>query len=330
MRKYLLILILLCLSSSIFAYEDPKKYKDIDPSFIKITIKDPSQKVGYTVGDTISREIIFTVKKPYQLVEESLPIEGYEKRYRGQKLGVVLKNIKFIKETEAEETQYKINLIYQIFTNNVVAKPAFVTADYYRLINPADSENILKYKIPEFSFAISPIAIFGDIKIEDDMSPFRGPFYINIQTENELLKKTFFGIILIIIILAYIWARFTWIPGQNKIFSTIYKNNKNTSASPENVKKFITDLHSGFNRTINQSLFESNLGILLEKNKSFNNIKGEINFFFNLSRSIFFENSKSVDYEKAHSWLRVFSLHCRMSERRLIVDPKDIVGKNQK
>jgi mxaA protein len=77
-------------------------------------------------------------------------------------------------------------------------------------------------------------------------------------------------------------------------------------------------------------LFESNLGILLEKNKSFNNIKGEINFFFNLSRSIFFENSKSVDYEKAHSWLRVFSLHCRMSERRLIVDPKDIIGKNQK
>lgn len=330
MRKYLLILILLCLSSSIFAYEDPKKYKDIDPSFIKITIKDPSQKVGYTVGDTISREIIFTVKKPYQLVEESLPIEGYEKRYRGQKLGVVLKNIKFIKETEAEETQYKINLIYQIFTNNVVAKPAFVTADYYRLINPANSENILKYRIPEFSFAISPIAIFGDIKIENDMSPFRGPFYINIQTENELLKKTFFGIILIIIILAYIWARFTWIPGQNKIFSTIYRNNKNTSASPENVKKFITDLHSGFNRTINQSLFESNLGILLEKNKSFNNIKGEINFFFNLSRSIFFENSKSVDYEKAHSWLRVFSLHCRMSERRLIVDPKDIIGKNQK
>ena len=84
MRKYLLILILLCLSSSIFAYEDPKKYKDIDPSFIKITIKDPSQKVGYTVGDTISREIIFTVKKPYQLVEESLPIEGYEKKYRAQ------------------------------------------------------------------------------------------------------------------------------------------------------------------------------------------------------------------------------------------------------
>ena len=32
--------------------------------------------------------------------------------------------------------KFKINLEYQIFTNNVVAKPAFITADYYRLIDP--------------------------------------------------------------------------------------------------------------------------------------------------------------------------------------------------
>ena len=69
MHKYLLIFILLTLSSSIFAYEDPTKYKDIDPSFIQLTIKDPKQKVGYTVGDKITREILFSVKKPYQLVE---------------------------------------------------------------------------------------------------------------------------------------------------------------------------------------------------------------------------------------------------------------------
>ena len=144
MHKNLLIFILLFFSLNVFSYEDPKKYKDIDPSFIKIIIKDPDQKVGYTVGDKISREIIFTVKKPYQLVEESLPIEGYEKRYRGQKLGVVLQNIKYLKKDEGEEVRYKINLTYQIFTNNVVAKPASVTADYYRLINLADSENILK------------------------------------------------------------------------------------------------------------------------------------------------------------------------------------------
>ena len=324
MRKNLLIFILLFLSLNVFSYEDPKKYKDIDPSFIKITIKDPDQKVGYTVGDKISREIIFTVKKPYQLVEESLPIEGYEKRYRGQKLGVVLQNIKYLKKDEGEEVRYKINLIYQIFTNNVVAKPASVTADYYRLINLADSENILKYRIPDFTFAISPIAVFGDIKIEDDMSPLRGPFYISSQEEKAFLKKYFIGFIIVLLLIGYIWGRFTWIPGQNKIFSTVYKNNKKLSPSPENVKKFISDLHAGFNKTVNQSLFESNLEALLKKNKSFINIKDEIHVFFDLSRSIFFENSKVIDYKKTHIWLKSFSLHCRMSERKLIVDSKDI------
>ena len=324
MRKNLLIFILLFLSLNVFSYEDPKKYKDIDPSFIKITIKDPDQKVGYTVGDKISREIIFTVKKPYQLVEESLPIEGYEKRYRGQKLGVVLQNIKYLKKDEGKEVRYKINLIYQIFTNNVVAKPASVTADYYRLINLADSENILKYRIPDFTFAISPIAVFGDIKIEDDMSPLRGPFYIGIQEEKAFLIKYFIGFTIVLLLIGYIWGRFTWIPGQNKIFSTVYKSNKKLSPSPENVKKFISDLHAGFNKTVNQSLFESNLETLLKKNKSFSNIKDEIHVFFDLSRSIFFENSKVIDYKKTHIWLKSFSLHCRMSERKLIVDPKDI------
>ena len=178
------------------------------------------------MGDKISREIIFTVKKPYQLVEESLPIEGYEKRYRGQKLGVVLQNIKYLKKDEGVNYYYKINLIYQIFTNNVVAKPASVTADYYRLINLADSENILKYRIPDFTFAISPIAVFGDIKIEDDMSPLRGPFYIGIQEEKAFLIKYFIGFTIVLLLIGYIWGRFTWIPGQNKIFSTIYKSNK--------------------------------------------------------------------------------------------------------
>jgi len=324
MHKNLLIFIFLSFSLSVFSYEDPKKYKDIDPSFIKIIIKDPDQKVGYTVGDKISREIIFTVKKPYQLVEESLPIEGYEKRYRGQKLGVVLQNIKYLKKDEGKEVRYKINLIYQIFTNNVVAKPASVTADYYRLINLADSENILKYRIPDFTFAISPIAVFGDIKIEDDMSPLRGPFYIGIQEEKAFLIKYFIGFTIVLLLIGYIWGRFTWIPGQNKIFSTVYKSNKKLSPSPENVKKFISDLHAGFNKTVNQSLFESNLEALLKKNKSFINIKDEIHVFFDLSRSIFFENSKVIDYKKTHIWLKSFSLHCRMSERKLIVDPKDI------
>ena len=91
----------------------------------------------------------------------------------------------------------------------MVAKPASVTADYYRLINPADPENILKYRIPSFTFAISPIATFGAVKIEDDMSHYRGPFYININNEKKFLKRAIFGFVLILLIFGYIWGRFT-------------------------------------------------------------------------------------------------------------------------
>ena len=118
--------------------------------------------------------------------------------------------------------------------------------------------------------------------------------------------------------------------GKTKYLALYIKITKKKPASPESVKKFISDLHAAFNETVNQSLFESNLQILLKKNKSFSNIKDEIHIFFDLSRSIFFENSQSIDYEKTHTWLKLFSLHCRMCERRLIVDIKDIVGENPK
>ena len=89
----LLICLLIFSSANIFAYEDPRKYPDMDPKYVGISTLDPNQKVGYTVGDYINREITLTVKEPFKLIEESLPIVGYEKRYRGQLLGISLKAI---------------------------------------------------------------------------------------------------------------------------------------------------------------------------------------------------------------------------------------------
>ena len=188
MRKiFSLIYLLLFTSATIFAYEDPRKFPDVDPKYIDISILDPNQKVGYTVGDYIEREIYLTVKEPFKLIEESLPIVGYEKRYRGQLLGISLKAIDVSKESTDEFSTYLIKLKYQIFTNNVVAKPASITADYYRFINPNEPEKIQKFRVPAFTFAISPIAIFGDVKIENDMSPFRGPFFLDkIQMKTKL------------------------------------------------------------------------------------------------------------------------------------------------
>ena len=315
---------LLLFSVQIYSYEDPKKYPDIDAKFIDLDIKDPEQRVGYTIGDIIKREIVFVVKKPYKLIEESLPIVGYEKKYRGQALGISLTKIDVKKNIGKSESEFKIKLEYQIFTNNVVAKPAFITADYYRLINPEDPKKVVKHRIPELTIAVSPISIFGDIKVENDMSPYRGPFKMEVDRHIENLKQSIIGLIICIILLLYIYSQFSWLPGQNKFFSYVYKKNKKNKPLQQSNEKFIEDIHNSFNQTIGNTLFKDNKSILYKKNKNFKYIEKELDTFFNLSRNIFFEQNKKINHEAVHNWLLLFCKHCRMCERKLIVDEKDI------
>ena len=325
MHKICLLFCLLMFSSANnFAYEDPRKFPDMDPKYVNISILDPNQKVGYTVGDYINREITLTVKEPFKLIEESLPIVGYEKRYRGQLLGISLKAINVSKKTKDGLTTYVIKLKYQIFTNNVVAKPASITADYYRFINPNEPKKIQKFRVPAFTFAISPIAIFGDVKIENDMSPYRGPFLKDKIPDENKIKFSLFALIIILLTFIYIYGRYTWLP--NRTFSMVYRRFKKQKPSAANTKKIITALHAGFDNLIEQSLFEDNIALLIKKNGSFKHIEKERHTFFKISRALFFQKHIKLDQDELNKWLINFSLHCRMCERKLIVNPKDIKG----
>mgnify|MGYP003968588799 FL=1 len=325
MHKICLLFCLLMFSSANnFAYEDLRKFPDMDPKYVDISILDPNQKVGYTVGDYINREITLTVKEPFKLIEESLPIVGYEKRYRGQLLGISLKAINVSKKTKDGLTTYVIKLKYQIFTNNVVAKPASITADYYRFINPNEPKKIQKFRVPAFTFAISPIAIFGDVKIENDMSPYRGPFLKDKIPDENKIKFSLFALIIILLSFIYIYGRYTWLP--NRTFSMVYRRFKKQKPSAANTKKIITALHAGFDNLIEQSLFEDNIALLIKKNGSFKHIEKELHTFFKISRALFFQKHIKLDQDELNKWLINFSLHCRMCERKLIVNPKDIKG----
>ena len=323
MRKLLSILLAL-LTTNVFAYEDPNLFKDVDPKFVELKIVEPKQLVGYTVGDIIDRHIILTINEPYRLIEESLPIVGYEKKYRGELLGMTLQEIKFNKKDSEKSITYEIFLKYQIFTNNVVAKPAFITADYYRLINPKDPDNIVKFRIPELTVATSPIAIFGAVKVEDNMSSFRGPLEIGTDTLIKKIRYGIVGLLLSCLSLLYIYSRYTWLPKQNRIFSHIYRQHKKITVDESGIKKIIIALHGGFNETINQTLFIKNKHQLFKKNSNFKNIESEINDFFELSRALYFEKKLNMNSSETYAWLISFTLHCRMCERRLIVDAGDI------
>ncbi len=63
---------------------------DVNAKYVSIKQENPTRDVGFVVGDVLDRTITLTIKKPYELVKESLPIEGYEHRYRGQISGIEL------------------------------------------------------------------------------------------------------------------------------------------------------------------------------------------------------------------------------------------------
>lgn len=317
---------MLLLSISSFAL-DVQEWPDIQEGIVSIKIKEPPHRVGYTVGDKSERHVEVIIKKPYVLIKESLPIPGYERKYKGQDLGIVLDAMSHVYKENKTSSTLVLDLTYQIFTNNVVAKPGFLPAEYIRVLNPNDPEKkVFKYRIPEYQIAISPLSIFGNIKIEEDMSPLRGVFLIDEKNPIKTLKIS--GIISLFSLLGllYIYSQYAWLPNARGVFARTHRSINKVQATPANIQKAITEMHRAFDLVTGKTLFKDNLQDLYAKNSSFENIDNELREFFKLSTLVFFNTSnKKYDHEEILKWLKNFSRHCRDCERKLIVDKKSLV-----
>ncbi|NDG15192.1 MAG: hypothetical protein EB110_06030 [Betaproteobacteria bacterium] len=326
MMKYLISLMMLLLSISSFAL-DVQEWPDIQEGIVSIKIKEPPHRVGYTVGDKSERHVEVIIKKPYVLIKESLPIPGYERKYKGQDLGIVLDAMSHVYKENKTSSTLVLDLTYQIFTNNVVAKPGFLPAEYIRVLNPNDPEKkVFKYRIPEYQIAISPLSIFGNIKIEEDMSPLRGVFLIDEKNPIKTLKIS--GIIALFSLLGllYIYSQYAWLPNARGVFARTHRSINKVKATSANIQKAITEMHRAFDLVTGKTLFKDNLQDLYAKNSSFENIDNELREFFKLSTLVFFNTSnKKYDHEEILKWLKNFSRHCRDCERKLIVDKKSLV-----
>ena len=324
--KYLISFWMLLLSTSSFAL-DAQEWPDIKEGIVSIKIKEPLQQVGYTIGDKSSRHIEITIKKPYVLIKESLPIPGYERKYKGQDLGIILDTMEHVLKEGKTSTTLTLDLTYQIFTNNVVAKPGFLPAEYIRVLNPNSPEKkVFKYRIPERRIAISPLSIFGNVKIEEDMSPLRGVILIDEAGPIKTLKISGIIALLSLIGLLYIYSQYAWLPNARGVFARTHRTISKLKATPASVEKAMTDMHRAFDLVTGKTLFKDTLSQLYAKNNSFENIDSELREFFKLSTLVFFNaSSKKYDHEAILKWLKNFSKHCRDCERKLIVDKSSLV-----
>lgn len=303
---------------------DSQLLPDIKEGVVSIQIQDPARAVGYTVGDVLTRHMVIGIKKPYKLIPESLPIVGYQKRYKGQPLGIDLGDIKLSSKENGGSVIHDLTLSYQVWTNKTVVKNGALPAEYLHIINvESKGKEVVKFRIPSFEFNISPIARFGQIKIEDDMSPYRGPLLLDNAPEKQRLKILLTILALSLLGLLYMLGKHTWLPRMGGPFAKSYRQIRKQANTPQGIQAAASSMHAALNATAGHSLFNDNLNEFLAKKPAFNAIKTEMQQFFGLSNQVFFE--PSAQHQTGNDpllWLAQFCRRCRDCERGLIPDTK--------
>lgn len=319
MNQFLIALILSLVTFTAKAV-DSEHLPDIKDGIVSIKIVEPARNVGYTVGDVLTRNVQLTIKKPYVLIDESLPIVGYERRYKGQLIGIDLSAISHTKEDSGDAVLHNINLSYQVFTNNVVAKHGSLPQEYLRLINTeSKGKQIVKYRVPSWDFAISPLSIFGAVKVEGDMTGFRGPLLLDKAPAKTRLKILLTILGLSLLGLLYMLGKHAWLPRMGGPFAKSYRLIRKQPNTPEGIQQAVSSMHQSLNITAGNSLFSGNLDNFLAKKPAFKAIETEINQFFGLSRQVFFEPNVKQDVgDEPLQWLAQFCRRCRDCERGLI------------
>jgi mxaA protein len=322
MFAYLLASIVLCFN--LIAQADDSIAPTIADGLVQLNIQEAERDVGYTVGDIIPRTVTLKVKKPYQLMLTSLPIVGYERRYKGQIIGVELSSIQHASEDDGDYNSYVLHLAYQVFTNNIVAKPAFLPAEIVKFTKPASGNNkaeVVQYRIPEWGFRISPLAIYGSVKIEDDMSPLRGPLLLNADAEKFHLKVLYSVLGFSLLGLLYILGQRAWLPLMGRPFAKALRQIKKLPNSDEGLKQAVSLLHKALDSTLGSAVFSNNLAYFMAEKPAFSRMQHELEQFFQLSRQVFFEAQAQPQLDlPPQAWLLRFCRQCRDCERGLQPD----------
>ncbi len=317
------LLTMLCFACvSLQAFADIVKLPDVDENFVSVELNDPVRDAGYVVGDVLNRTVTLTVKKPYQLVEESVPIVGYEHRYRGEISGIELVKIDMSSEENSDSEKYTMDLVYQVFTRSRTAKPATLRAEILK-IRHTKTNKILQYRLPSFPFRVSPLSVYGAVKLDQEMYPFIPPLTLDSSQHIFNVKVLATILALSLLGLLYILGTYAWLPRMGAPFAKAFRDIKKMPDSPAGLQQAVTRVHQSLNETMGASLFNNNLDELMIKKPAFVPARHEIEKFLGLSHQVFFEDaSEPLVTKHPKAWLLQLCRHLRHCERGLVPNIK--------
>ncbi|QVL46515.1 MAG: hypothetical protein KFB94_01315 [Methylophilaceae bacterium] len=306
----------LCISQQLYA---EVKLPSVDDKYVELKIEDPTRDAGYVVGDILKRTITITIKKPYQLIDESLPIVGYEHRYKGQVSGIELSAINKKTTQNADSETHVLDLSYQVFKTDRVAKPAALRAEILRLRNTENIKETVEYRIPSFNFRVSPLSVIGQIKLDQEMYPLIPPLTLDSADVILRIKILVSLLALSLISLLYILGTYAWLPRMGAPFARAYRDIKKMDNTPEGIKQAVSRLHESLNKTAGASLFSNHINEFITKKPAFAPAKQQIEQFFGFSHQVFFEDhSQTLHHDNPKAWLLSLCLNLRHCERGLV------------
>ncbi|MDO9392997.1 hypothetical protein [Methylotenera sp.] len=290
----------------------------INDKYIEIHEVNPTRDAGFVVGDVLERTITLTVKKPYELVKESIPIVGYEHRYQGQISGIELVKISIEEKKNSDSVTHVLHLSYQVFTTGKLAKPAALRAEIVKMRN-TEKKELLQYRIPSFAFRISPLSVFGAIKLKEELSPLTPPLLIDSSNQKLHVKVLSSLLGLSLLGLLYIFGMHAWLPRMGAPFAKAYRDIRKAPDTTEGLKQAVGRMHEALNKTAGTTLFGNNIESFLKTKPTFAPVKQDIEKFFSLSRQVFFEadGSSNLGENSSKAWLLKFCRHMRDCERGL-------------
>lgn len=289
----------------------------IDRQYVQIQEKNPSRDAGYVVGDKLERTVILTVKQPYELIRESLPIIGYEHRYRGQTSGIELSDIQVEEEKHSDRSRFTIHMTYQVFKVGRVAKPAILRGEIVKLRRIGKTET-RQLQFPTFNFRTSPLSVYGEVNLKNEMSPLIPPFTLSTRQDETVLKVAALVLALSLLGLLYVLGARSWLPRMGGAFARAYRQIGKLPDNQEGLQQAVTTVHHAMQAVAGHSVFSNTLERFLQEKPAFAAARPEIERFFSLSRQVFFDASTPLALDMpAKQWLRTFCRHMRDCERGL-------------
>lgn len=285
----------------------------VDDPRVSLRTIEPARDVGYSVGDKITRTVILEVDQPFELLPTSLPVAGTQKKRQNQEQGIETHAVKVEKSTHAGKNVYTLQLTYQVFTRGVTAKPAALPPEFVKFGGKGENFTV---RIPSWNFRISPLAVFGDVVVEKDMSGYRGPLLLDAAPAWRLLWVLLGICALSLLGLLYILGSRRWLPRMGGPFARAGRDLNKLPTGDAGLRQGVARLHAAFNASAGGTVFDA-AGFLRRK-PGFAPLADDIGRFFALSRAVYFDPSAAHGIAgDPLAWLRGFCRRCRDCERGL-------------